>query len=207
MAVALASDFTTVLQHRWALELLESVVDMAGGATDHATSDDLIHLLGLAAAVSATVVGAGGCWPCAPVLGRSSCRPPNASRTPGMSPGGSRWPTGSPLKWRPTFRRTPRGLAVRPWWYAASAPSNVAPTPIATSLGRTELERCRRTKERDGALVAVFLLVAADPIGNRDVVAPELATLGDGWSWIAQLQLKRCPSPTTCWTGTSSPPR
>jgi len=63
MAVALASDFTTVLQHRRALELLESVVDMAGGATDHATSDDLINLLGLAAAVSATVVGAGGATP------------------------------------------------------------------------------------------------------------------------------------------------
>jgi DNA-binding CsgD family transcriptional regulator len=63
---------------------------------------------------------------------------------------------------------------------------------IATAVGRAELERCRQASTQDGVLEAVFLLVACDPIGNRDLVAPELADIGGSSSWIAYLQLARC---------------
>lgn len=238
MAVGLAGEFTTVLQHRRALELLESVLEMA----EHATPDDLVRLLSMAVSVSSTVDGAAGATP---LLERAEAllaeaNPAEVHRAHllllraeldfdggDLSAAADRAEQARALAWRvgaerielqatkcladtlyesgklddadrlaaEVAARVPEELA---WlggmagWVRGMCAVERGAYAVATSLGRAELERCRRTQERDGAQEAAFLLVAADPVGNRGLVEPELASIGDTTSWIAHLQLKNC---------------
>lgn len=238
MAVALAQDFPTVLQHRRALELLESVLEMA----EQATPDDLIRLLSLAASVSSPVNGAAGATP---LIERAEALLPGAEEAQvhrarllclraeldfdagdlvaAANRAGEARALASRAGAKRIELRATKALADISYEsgklddadrlaaeVAAGVPEDLAwlggmaamlrgmcavergAYAVATSAGRAELERCRQTEEQDGAQEAAFVLVAADPVGNRDLITAELATIGDTSSWVAHLQLKRC---------------